>query len=75
MRKLIVAAIAFELVCTAAFATTLHRHMKEKAAEPTSSMIKTVPQSATLEYRVGGQLIQSLSISPGTYQITVKRLN
>ena len=39
------------------------------------SMIKTVPTAATLEYRVKGQLLQSLDITPGTYEISIKQLH
>lgn len=38
-------------------------------------MVKTVPQAATLEYRVKGQLLQSLDIVPGVYQISIKQLH
>lgn len=36
--------------------------------------IKTVPERATLEYRVGNQPIQVLNIPPGVYQISIKQL-
>lgn len=38
-------------------------------------MIKTIPQAATLEYRIGGRVIQSLDIAPGTYQISIKQIH
>lgn len=36
--------------------------------------IKTVPPGASLEYRVNGQVIQSLPIEPGVYQISIKQM-
>jgi hypothetical protein len=46
-----------------------------QAVESGLSMIKTIPQAATLEYRIKGQVIQSIDIAPGTYQISVKQLH
>lgn len=39
------------------------------------SMIKSVPEAATLEYRVGGQVVQSIDIKPGTYKISITQLH
>jgi hypothetical protein len=39
-----------------------------------ASMIKTVPEAATLEYRVKGQIVQSIDIRPGVYKIVVELL-
>lgn len=41
------------------------------AAEPLR-VIKTVPEGATVEYRVRGVVVQSMALAPGTYEITVR---
>lgn len=38
------------------------------------SLIRTVPEGATLEYRVGGQVVQSVPLRAGTYRITVEEI-
>lgn len=38
------------------------------------SVIKTIPEEATLEYRIHGRLVQSIKLLPGTYQIMVRQL-
>jgi hypothetical protein len=39
------------------------------------SMIKTIPEVASLEYRIRGQIIQTMTIMPGTYEISIKQLH
>jgi hypothetical protein len=36
------------------------------------TMIKTVPEGATLNYSVRGQLRQTMALTPGTYRITIE---
>jgi len=38
------------------------------------TVIKTIPEPATLEYRVRGVAMQSMNIEPGVYKITVQKL-
>lgn len=52
-------AVVMALVCARARAETV---------------IKTVPEGATLEYRVGGQLVQNMPLRAGTYRITVEEM-
>jgi hypothetical protein len=42
-------------------------------AEPLQ-IIKTVPEGATIEYRVRGEIVQSQSLPAGTYRITVEEI-
>jgi hypothetical protein len=44
------------------------------SAEP-MQMIKTVPEGATLEYRIQGSAAQSMNLAPGTYRITIESLS
>jgi len=38
-------------------------------------IIKTVPEDAVLEYRIKGQLVQSMPLRPGTYRLSVEELS
>lgn len=38
------------------------------------STIKTIPPGATLEYRINGQIAQSIPVPPGKYKITVQEI-
>lgn len=64
--------IAAFVLLTFTVAGAYAKHSQDKQV---MSMTKMVPEAATIEYRVSGQLVQSLSIKPGTYQITVKQLH
>jgi hypothetical protein len=37
-------------------------------------MIKDVPQGATIEYLIQGRVVQTMSLRPGRYRITVEEL-
>jgi hypothetical protein len=40
-------------------------------AEPLR-IIKTVPEGSTLELRVHGNVVQSMAVQPGTYEISIR---
>lgn len=42
-------------------------------AEPLR-VIKTVPEGATMEYRINGSLISAVALAPGVYEITVREI-
>jgi len=44
------------------------------AAVQRQEMIKDVPQGATIEYLIQGRVVQSMSLRPGRYRITVEEL-
>jgi hypothetical protein len=44
------------------------------SAEPLR-VIRTVPEGATIEYRINGRVEQSMNLAPGTYEITVRSLS
>jgi hypothetical protein len=44
----------------------------ERAQAEPMRIIKTVPEGSTLELRVQGKVVQSMSVQPGTYEISIR---
>jgi microcystin degradation protein MlrC len=65
----------FDLVLPVVVALIMSPLAWEKAKAEPLRIIKTVPEGATLELRIHGTIAQSMSVEPGTYEITVRSLS
>ncbi len=59
-------ALLGEFVCGAARA--------ERVAPSIVHMIKTVPEGASVQFLVRGEVVQSMSLRAGSYEITVREI-
>lgn len=51
-----------------------HHSVGRHAVSEPMQMIKSIPEGATLELHVNGQVAQSMNIRPGTYKIIIQEL-
>jgi hypothetical protein len=62
-------------ICTLSVASAIP--LKEKLVSKGKTVfevIKQVPEHATIEYHVDDKTVQALSIPPGVYEISIKKL-
>jgi len=67
-RNLIIAVVGVILILTGTAMATM------SARAPLLQITRSVPADAELQYRVGGRVVQSLDLRPGTYRITVEEI-
>lgn len=62
------------MVADVAYAVSKPRAVSRLEGRSVFESIKSVPPGATLEYRVNGQVAQSLNIPPGVYKISITQV-